>query len=212
MAQDDPGAAFKTIGGELCLDFVNTVSGRVSGSRAGARDWLDQVERERLVGYDDLVRWARTVELVDSGEAAALGRAAHAAAAHAGQVVARARVLREAVYRIFRAAVQRWEPAPADLEVLNRELSRARAHEGLVADGRRVAYGWKSDGELDRLLWPVARSAAELLTGDRLDRVSQCGGADCHWLFLDTSKNRSRRWCDMADCGNLAKVRRFRER
>jgi predicted RNA-binding Zn ribbon-like protein len=124
--------------------------------------------------------------------------------------VARARALREAIYRIFRAAVQHWEAAPDDLEVLNRELSRARAHEALVADGRRVGYAWKSDGELDRLLWPVARSAAELLTGELLARVSQCGGDDCHWLFLDTSKNRSRRWCDMADCGNRAKVRRFR--
>jgi predicted RNA-binding Zn ribbon-like protein len=60
-------------------------------------------------------------------------------------------------------------------------------------------------------LWPVARSAAELLTSGDLARVGQCPGEECGWLFLDTSRAGRRQWCDMADCGNLAKVRRFRD-
>jgi predicted RNA-binding Zn ribbon-like protein len=61
------------------------------------------------------------------------------------------------------------------------------------------------------MLWPVLRSAAELLTSDRMDRVRLCSAEDCDWLFLDSSRNRSRRWCDMAVCGNRSKVRRFRQ-
>jgi predicted RNA-binding Zn ribbon-like protein len=62
------------------------------------------------------------------------------------------------------------------------------------------------------MLWPVVRSAAELLTSDELGRVRECAADNCAWLFLDRSKNRSRRWCDMAVCGNRDKVRRFRQR
>ncbi|MBN1859137.1 CGNR zinc finger domain-containing protein [Candidatus Bipolaricaulota bacterium] len=73
----------------------------------------------------------------------------------------------------------------------------------------RFQWGW-SDAE-DQLEWPVwilARSAADLLTSDERDRVRRCAGPDCGWLFVDISRNHSRRWCDMADCGNRAKARR----
>jgi predicted RNA-binding Zn ribbon-like protein len=74
-------------------------------------------------------------------------------------------------------------------------------------------WGWdKQSDALDRMLWPVARSAADLLTSDHLNRVHQCGGKDCTWLFVDTSRNHSRQWCDMGDCGNRAKARRFYQR
>ena len=62
--------------------------------------------------------------------------------------------------------------------------------------------------KLDQMLWPIIRSAAELLTSDKLDRVCECPGENCGWLFIDMSRNRSRRWCDMKDCGNRAKARR----
>ncbi len=75
------------------------------------------------------------------------------------------------------------------------------------------AWTWADDpNALDRMLWPLVRSAAELLVTGDLSRVRVCGGERCGWLFVDTSKNRSRRWCDMQDCGNVAKVRRFRTR
>jgi predicted RNA-binding Zn ribbon-like protein len=74
---------------------------------------------------------------------------------------------------------------------------------------RWIAYG---RAQADTILMAVADSAAELLTSDSLPRVRQCGGLNCGWLFLDTTRNRSRRWCDMKDCGNRAKVRRYRQR
>ena len=213
MAVDDPGATFKFVGGRVCLDFTNTVSGRGSVPGAVERDDAGLIGKERLVGFGDLTRWGRAAGVLSAAEAAALERAGLAAPAKAGQVVVRARILRESLYRLFRSAAGRWTPDAADVAVLNREVKRARSHERLAPEGARFRWNWDADGPtLDQVIWFVVRSAADLLTSDDLKRVKQCGGEDCRWLFLDTSRNRSRRWCDMADCGNVAKVRRFRRR
>jgi predicted RNA-binding Zn ribbon-like protein len=207
------GTTFKFVAGETCLDFINTVSGRLPNPR-GKRDYLDLVEIERLTSYADLVVWARAANLLNRSEVTALERQAEAAPAQASRAVGRARTLREAMYRVFRSVIEGWSPEPADLEILNRELATARSHEQLVGTPEGFTWSWIEDDaeRLTRILWPVLRSAADLLTSERLARVAQCGGEDCHWLFLDTSRNRSRRWCDMAECGNRAKVRRFRSR
>lgn len=213
MGLTEPAPAFKFVAGKLCLDFLNTVSGRLPNPRAGKRDYVDLIETERLVGFADLALWARDSEVLTAKEAADLGADAGDAPAAASRVLVRALLLREAMYRIFKAAVERWVPGPADLKVLNRELSLARSHEQIAVIAGGFDWVWSREGAgLDRVLWPVVRSAVDLLTSPELDRVAQCGGEDCHWLFLDTSRNRSRRWCAMAECGNRAKVRRFRER
>ncbi len=95
---------------------------------------------------------------------------------------------------------------------INRLLARAAAARRLVRHDHRFVWTWRPADrrDLDRLLWPVAWSAGELLASPDLARVRQCGGAGCAWLFLDTSRNQSRRWCDMSVCGNRAKARRFR--
>ena len=106
---------------------------------------------------------------------------------------------REALYRIFQSR----RPDADDLAALNREIAAERI---TFKNGRFIV-----DPD-DSLLATIARDAVRLLTSEELARVRQCGGESCGWLFLDTSRNRSRQWCDMRDCGNLAKVRRFRER
>src|SRR5690606_34555848 len=73
-------------------------------------------------------------------------------------------------------------------------------------------FGWPESNALDQVLWPVAVSAAELLTSADRERVKECAADTCNWLFLDMSRNRSRRWCDMKECGNRAKARRFYKR
>lgn len=100
-----------------------------------------------------------------------------------------------------------------DLALLNRELAAARARERVVAGDKGFAWEWERPAPgLARMLWPVVRSVAELLTSPALVLTRECQGEDCGSLFLDTSRNRTRCWCDMSDCGNLAKVRRFRRR
>ena len=104
-------------------------------------------------------------------------------------------------------------PRSIDLETVNDELLKARKNERLISTDEGFRWEW-IDGEtaLDRMLWPVAQSAAELLSAGDFSRLRECGGEQCGWLFEDTSRNRSRQWCHMQDCGNRAKVRRFRTR
>jgi predicted RNA-binding Zn ribbon-like protein len=205
-------SGFKFVGGPLCLDFVNTVGGRIRGSRGKtARDYGDTVVRDQIVGYEDLVKWAQLAALLTPSEARSLARRAGDQRKQADAVLARSIAFREALYRIFKSAVEGWAPKSKDMGVLGRELAISRGHEGLVPSHGAFVWHWE-DQALDRVLWPVAKSAVDLLTSRDLARVRLCSGDECGWMFLDTSRNRSRRWCDMRDCGNLAKVRRFRER
>lgn len=129
------------------------------------------------------------------------------------EVVRRALRLREAIYRICVAALEQESPSPKDLKLLNEEISVARNHEEIDSIKGTFQLRSKSTAnDLDQMLWPVTLSAAELLTTDDLKRLQQCYGENCGWLFVDTSKNHSRQWCDMSDCGNRAKVRRFRSK
>jgi predicted RNA-binding Zn ribbon-like protein len=127
----------------------------------------------------------------------------------AGAVLLRARDLREVMYRIFLAIAEEVTPTETDLHALNAALARAMAHARIVPHDGGFAWDWGGDeSELDRLLWPIVRSAADLLTSSELDAVRVCAADDCSWLFLDTSKNHTRRWCSMKSCGNRAKARR----
>ena len=117
--------------------------------------------------------------------------------------------LREALYRIFQVVAQGSSPEKSDLSTLNTEFSLAMGRACIVSAEDSFTVDWTDkEKALDRMLWTIARSAADLLTSEGLDDVRVCAADDCNWLFLDTSKNHSRRWCDMKSCGNRAKVRK----
>jgi predicted RNA-binding Zn ribbon-like protein len=204
----------KLVGGRLCLDFINTVNGRKSNSpRRESHSLNSQVLSDKLREYSDLVEWSRHAGIITATEAERLIQAGKPKAGEARNVFDRAIALREALYRIGKAIITGRRPQKSDLETLNEELLRARTHERL-AHGPH-GFTWESIGgeaALDRMLWAVAHSGAELFTTGDLSRLRECCGEDCGWLFEDISKNRSRQWCDMQNCGNLAKVRRFRTR
>jgi predicted RNA-binding Zn ribbon-like protein len=65
---------------------------------------------------------------------------------------------------------------------------------------------------LDSPLWPVVRSAAELLASSDVERLRVCAGDDCGWAYVDRSRNGLRRWCQMSTCGTAEKTRRRRQR
>jgi predicted RNA-binding Zn ribbon-like protein len=201
-------AAVNRIGGRLCLDFVNTV-----GARHISKSGQIAKRDEKLNDFLDLVAWARAAGALTNAEAERVTKESMRRPKHKGDVFRRAVRLREVLYRVCLAKLSRKQPSEADLAVLNEELRMARAAEQLVPGKSRFDLRWSEQADsLDRVLWPIARSTAEFLTKDDLSRLRQCGGIDCGWIFLDTSRNHKRRWCDMRDCGNLAKVRRFRQR
>jgi predicted RNA-binding Zn ribbon-like protein len=189
--------------GVLCLDFANTMNWHAS-----------EHPIESLNNYADLVAWAQQTGALTGREAQQLSQAAEDRVAEVADILGHAIDLREAIYRIFSATTAGYSPAPADLVTLNAALNQALPHLQVVQ--REVGFIWAwihTHDALDVMLWPVARSAAELLTSDRLDRVKVCeDDRGCGYLFLDMSKNRSRRWCSMESCGNRAKVRRHRRR
>jgi predicted RNA-binding Zn ribbon-like protein len=198
------GRVFELVAGRPCLDFVNTLD----GSRETGKT------EEKLLSYGDLVAWAREAGVVTKREARALLREAGRDPGAAARTLQRARALREAIYGIFYAVAHRGHaPSKTDLAVLNAELSEALAQQKVVRTGDGFAWDWGAKHEaLERVIWPVARSAAELLTSGEVERTRVCEAGDCSWLFVDLSKNRSRRWCDMKNCGNRAKSRRHYER
>jgi predicted RNA-binding Zn ribbon-like protein len=190
--------AFDLSGGRLCLDFANTLSGHTG---------------EHLHGYADLVVFTRQAGVLTDAAARRLLAEAARRPDEAVAMLARARALRGAIYRVFSATTQDRSPDVADLDTLNASLSTALARARIGSTPVGFVWAWAEDpAALDRVLWPIARSAAELLTSDDLRAVRECGGLDCNWLFLDTSKNRSRQWCDMRVCGNRAKARRHYQR
>lgn len=209
MREDLGHDRWKLIAGRPCLDFINTVGARVPGGE-GAADVL--VQREMLESYDDLLRWAGFASLLTGRELSPLRKLAAEDPRRAAAIHARAVAFREALYRIGAALADGGQPTAGDVSWLDQEWHEARDAQRLAARSGGLTVAWREEVRLDRLLWPLALDAFELFTGDRLDRLKQCPAEDCGWLFLDTSRNGSRQWCDMKDCGNLAKVRRFRER
>jgi predicted RNA-binding Zn ribbon-like protein len=197
---------FELGAGALCLDFVNTLDDRPS-----------QTPVECIPTYGDLVEFARQAGALTQVEATRLMRAAGQRAQEADAVAASARAVREALFRILSAWQAGGSIDPADLAILNAALATSRQHERLQADGERFRWSWPSlpDGAtlpLDYPLWPLARSAGHVLTSGLRDRIRSCAADDCGVLFLDTTRNASRRWCSDQTCGNRARVRKHRQR
>jgi predicted RNA-binding Zn ribbon-like protein len=196
---EPPGRStkLKLLGGRLCLDFVNTVKPRAG---SGPRDYL--------TNYVELVRWGEHAGMLTGQAAREMERAAALEPHAAEDALTRAIELREALYRAFAAAAAGAALEPADLEAINQTWVNALAHARIAPEGNRFAWCWAQDADLDAAWWPIARSAVELLTSPDLNRVRQCPGSNCGWLFLDTSRKGNRKWCSMDGCGNRAKARR----
>jgi predicted RNA-binding Zn ribbon-like protein len=198
--------AFERTAGALCLDFVNTL-----GNRRGPEPL-----EEHLGSYGDLVEFARQSGELTPDEAAGLRTAGAARPGEAGQVLQRAIALREAIYRIFDPLTRGGSADAGGLGALNAELRRALPHARLERGVEGYALAWDRPGsghpELDAPLWPVARSAMDLLLDADLSRLGECDSDTCGFLFLDTTRNKSRRWCDTRICGNRARVRAHRRR
>lgn len=205
---------FELSGGALCLDFANTWEDR------------ERPQTDKLGSFEALLDFARQAGLVSAEARDRLAAQSREDEAEAAAAFEAARELRESIYRIFSARVEGRPAPPDDLERLNAALPDAlgglrveRTDDHDVGEGSdgdaKPAYAWSRCDASETLaapLRPIVRSAAELLVSEDLDRVRECPGTGCTWLFLDQSRNRSRRWCSMTTCGNRAKARRHYRR
>jgi predicted RNA-binding Zn ribbon-like protein len=198
------------IGTTLCLEFANTI------------DWHASDHPEELLkNYADLVEWARRAGVLNDRASRRLLRAAARRPHGAEAALRRARALRDALYNVFVAEMAGRAPAADDLAVFNRALAAAMRRAQLTRTPGGFVWDWRvpfGDADtappaLDGMLWPVARAAADLLLSPERAHIGQCADdRGCGALFLDTSKNHTRRWCAMRDCGNRAKARRHYRR
>lgn len=194
---------FEFTGSSLCLDFANTMENRQSEEKL----------KDRVCTYRDLVSWAKQAGSLNSKEAAKLRSLCDQNAAKANQELKSARRLRETIYRIFAAIAANHKPTVEDLELLNRAYAGAVEHSHLAPSNGKFVHQWTwEDDVLSRPLWPVVQDAMELLRSGQAHSVRECAAESCGWLFLDLSRNRSRRWCDMKICGNREKARRHHQR
>jgi predicted RNA-binding Zn ribbon-like protein len=186
------------LGGILCLDFVNTIEGRI-----------DPHPIDFLRSYEDVVHWGEHVSMLNPAQVARLLEAAEASPELAARSFETAIELREALYRIFLAQARKEQPPQGDINYLQHVYITALSQAKLLPTMQGYQWHWQTSNEsLDTLLWSIAHAAVELLCSSDVQRIKECPGAnDCGWLFFDESKNRSRRWCSMEGCGSRVKMR-----
>jgi predicted RNA-binding Zn ribbon-like protein len=202
MARVKPKSPFEYTGGNLCLDFANTVNNRANDRR-----------EELLTSYERLLHWGEESGAISRKTAEVLHDLAKQTPGNAQSTLRSAVQLRDAIYEVF-SAVANHEGIPnTALMSLNKEVQHVVRQAQITPANRHFVWEWiRPEDSLDSMLWPVARAAADLLTSDGIANVRQCASDTCAWLFLDKTKNHRRRWCDMKSCGNRDKARRYYQR
>jgi len=223
MTETKPGkrrpTKFELIGGNVCLDFINTLDDRPSDK-----------PKESLTNYYELARFGEDTGILTPEQLDFFFERVHLMPDEAEDALRRAINLREAMYAVFAALMNKQTVPQVAMDTLNAYIQDAALHSRLVQSDvvqpemvqrdmvqpdmapREERMEWRFDdltSSFDAMLWPIARGAADLLASSDLARVRACSSPTCQWFFLDTSKNHHRRWCSMQQCGNRAKVRRF---
>jgi predicted RNA-binding Zn ribbon-like protein len=186
------------VGGNLCLDFVNTVNSRRS------------IEHDYLMSYSDLMGWANKIGILSPTHRNQLNKRAEQNTEDAENALQKVRTFRELLYRLFSSAARGNNPNKQDMAAFVQVYGDAISRAQLIKKDTSFITTWKLDETLDAVLLPIIHSAGELLQSPDLAQVKECPG--CGWLFLDTSKNQSRRWCSMNTCGTRDKMRRYHKR
>lgn len=191
---------YRTKTGWLCLDFANTVDWHACSSPV-----------ETLNSYADLTEWSADRGIISRDARDVLLKKSQEKPIEAQGALEKAREIREDIYRILSDTAHGNPIKVTDLKGFNGAVAGMLCHSRLAPYEGGLKWEWDSRSDkLDSVIWPVVKSAMDLMTTEAVKRVGQCADEKgCGWLFWDSSRNRSRRWCDMKDCGNRAKVRRF---
>ncbi len=186
----------------LCLEFTRTLIGRWNGQ-----------EKDLLDSYADLVTWCKDADLLTEVEGERMLSEGQGRPEEAADALSAVKECRETIYAVFLAIAQSVVPGEEALEELNGHIADTSSRSRIVAAGDEFIWTCtRNCDSLDRIVWPVIRSAAALLTSEDRRLIKCCASHECRVLFFDTSRNKRRRWCDMKTCGNRAKVRRHYRR
>lgn len=185
-------------GGSLCLDLVNSVRNR-----------FEDPLFEFIVTPEDLILWGSRTQIIEKNYKRGLENYILRNQEKAKHDLRKILKTRELLYRIFLKLSQKKLPEEKDILLFNKELSLVLNHLKLeIQDSLEVKILW--DNKSSDLLWmlfPIVKSAYDLLISDFKDRIKEC--QNCGWLYLDKSKNNSRLWCNMKTCGNTVKIKKY---
>lgn len=199
LSSANGGRAFQLIAGHPALDLINTLDWR----------FRDREPEELLESYSNLLNFTTQAGLLTPRQARYLLRNASAGAA--ARTLAAVRELREAAAAVFYPALDGQSPSAPAIKILEKFFKAARENQKLSWADAQLAWDQpNAAATADLPLWLLAQNTAGLMTSSAMQHVRACGSPDCRWLFLDTSKNHTRRWCDMRLCGNRMKARRFK--
>jgi predicted RNA-binding Zn ribbon-like protein len=197
-----PKHPFDLTSGRLCLDFVNTLGNRLSGQ-----------PQEKLAGFADLVAFGKQAGAFSASEAHKLWRDGRKSARVASALFQRSVALREMIFRICSAVAACQKVSQTDVETLNIAVRRLNACSLVTPGDGNAAWQWlDKSSDAHQLIGKIVRSAVELLTSRDVERLKMCAADDCGWLFIDDSRSRNRRWCEMRTCGSRHKARVYYQR
>jgi len=202
MKRRPPKHRFDLTSGHLCLDFVNTVDNRLSSQ-----------PQERLTGFAELVAFGEQAGALSASEAHKLQREGRENSRAASALFQRSLAVREMMFRILSAVAACHKVSGVDVLAFNAAVRRSNACSLVTPGDGKAAWQWLGkSGDADQLIGKIVRSAVELLTSDDIQCVKKCAADDCGWLFLDDSRSRNRRWCEMRTCGSRQKARAYYQR
>lgn len=184
----------------LCFNFINTVHSRAE----------EEEPFEYLSSYRKLVKWCRRLEVLELNRIQILSDYAKDHPQKAKKVLSEMLEAREILYQFFSRVAAGKEVQKAELEFFNEQLSQALTKLRFVSKGEELQLSWENETDLKEPLWRVMKSAFDVLTEGTFERIKECEA--CGWVFLDQSKNKSRRWCNMQTCGSIHKAKKYYHR
>jgi predicted RNA-binding Zn ribbon-like protein len=188
------GGTYKLIGEEICFDFVNTISWPETERE---HDWLHSAE--------NFIKWASSTGIINKRQALKMQSQSNAAL---NQQMKEVFSIRKELYLILTAfAFEKKTDASVirKLDILFHKIVKTRH-----IDTGNCEWVWDEPATLPEVLNPVIWNAVYVITELDHSRIKHCD--TCNWLFYDKTKNKSRRWCDMDDCGSRDKALRYYHR
>jgi predicted RNA-binding Zn ribbon-like protein len=185
---------YKLVGEEISFDFINTISWRGTERE---NDWLDNPQ--------NFITWALATGIVNAGQAKALKTQSKV---DLENQLYQVHTVRNDLYKILTPFAFDKKPAPESIKKIDAMIYKISKHRHI--DPKSYQWVWDEPVSFSEILAPVIWNAAYVISDLDHSRIKHC--PTCNWVFYDNTKNRSRKWCDMEDCGSRDKSLRYYHR